>query len=127
MRLKRRKRNTFTEIYLVMENLEAISIPSSTIKKFTYKTKGKVIVKMELIVDDKIKLQSFANYDETRAFERVLAYDDICYIIKYFKTKKKYVRIKWHDEGDYNDCNNRYQSSFIDEKGLLNIKVEVSE
>ena len=122
MRLKRRKRNTYTEIYLVLENLEAIRIPSSTIKKFTYRTKDKVIVKMELIVDDKIKLHPYGE-DRTKPFDRVLAYDDICYIIKYYKDKKEYVGIKWEDNG--NDYTNKYQSSFVDEKGLLNIKVEV--
>lgn len=125
MRIKKRKRNTYTEIYLVLENLEAISIPSSAIKKFTYKTKNKVIVKMDLIVNDKAKLQSFADYDETKASERVLAYDDICYIIKYYKNIKKYIRIKWKDNG--NDYTNKHQSSFVDGKGLLNIKIEVSE
>ena len=124
MRLKRRKRNLLTNIWLALENLEVIDIPITSIKHLQYSHKYGTIYKMKLRVSKDIKLLTFVENCEHKGMDRVLAYNDICWIRMYYADgsyKVKYV--KWYDEGDYNDCNNRYQSSYIENEELV-IKID---
>lgn len=111
MRFKRRKRNKLTNIWLALENLEIIDIPITSIRHLQYSHKCSTIYKMKLRVSKDC---------ENKGVDRLLAYNDICWIRMYYEDgsyKFKYVR--WHDEGDYNDCNNRYQSSYIEGEELV--------
>ena len=115
MRLKRRKRNKLTNIWLALENLEIIDIPVTSIKHLQYSHKWGTIYNMELRVSKDIKLLTFVKDCENKAVDRILAYNDICWMRMYYEDGSyKFKYVKWHDEGDYNDCNNRYQSSYIE-------------
>lgn len=127
MRLKRRKRNKLTNIWLALENLEVIDIPATSIRHFNYSHKCGTIYNMELRVSRDIKLLTFVKDCEHKGVERILAYNDICWIRMYYKGGSyKFKYVKWYDEGDYNDCNNRYQSSYMDNDELV-IKIEIIE
>lgn len=124
MRLKRRKRNLLTNIWLALENLEVIDIPVTSIKHLQYSHKYGTIEKMELRVTKDIKLLTFVENCENKGVDRILAYNDICWIRMYYEDGSyKFKYVKWHDEGDYNDCNNRYQSSYIEDEELV-IKID---
>lgn len=124
MRLKRRKRNLLTNIWLALENLEVIDIPVTSVKHLHYSHKCGTIEKMELRVTKDIKLLTFVNNCENKGMDRILAYNDICWIRMYYEDRSvKFKYVKWYDEGDYNDCNNRYQSSYMDNEDLV-IKIE---
>ena len=124
MRLKRRKRNLLTNIWLALENLEVIDIPVIAIKSLQYSHKYGTIYKMKLRVTKDIKLLTFVENCENKGVDRILAYNDICWIRMYYEDRSvKFKYVKWHDEGDYNDCNNRYQSSYIENEDLV-IKID---
>ena len=124
MRLKRRKRNLLTNIWLALENLEVIDIPVTAIKHLHYSHKYGTIYKMKLRVSKDIKLLTFVENCENKGVDRLLAFNDICWIRMYYENGSyKFKYVKWHDEEDYNDCNNRYQSSYIENEELV-IKIE---
>ena len=124
MRLKRRRRNLLTNIWLALENLEVIDIPKSSIKHLQYSHKYGTIEKMELRVSKDIKLLTFVNNCENKGVDRLLVYNDICWIRMYYEDSSyKFKYVKWYDEDDYNDCNNRYQSSCMEGEELV-IKIE---
>ncbi len=124
MRLNRRKRNLLTSIWLALENLEVVDVPITAIKHLQYSHKYGTIYKMKLGVTKDIKLLTFVNNCENKGVDRLLAYNDICWIRMYYADGSyKFKYIKWHDEGDYNDCNNRYQSSYIEDEELV-IKID---
>lgn len=121
MRLKRRKRNTFTNLWLTLENLEVVDIPYSSIKKFAYAIKDKCITSMELRVNKGIKLISFVDDIEDTGIGRILLHNDICWIKKYYNGgKQEMLGIRWNDEDDFNS---RYQSSYMDGEELV-IKID---
>lgn len=121
MRLKRRKRNKLTNIRIGLENLEIIDIPVASIKYLICSQKHRIIHNMKLRVTKDIKLLTFVKDYEYKAVDRLLAYNDICWIEMYYEDGSyKFKYIKWHDEGeDYNDCNNRYQSSYMENEELV--------
>lgn len=126
MRLKRRKRNKPTNIWLALENLEIIDIPVTSIRHLQYSHKCGVIYNMELRVGKDIKLFTFVKDCESKGVDRLLAYNDICWIRMYYEDgsyKVKYV--KWHHEDDYNHFNNRYQSSCMENEEVV-IKIEIN-
>lgn len=59
MRLKRRKRNKLTNIWLALENLEVVDIPVTSIKHLQYSHKCGTNYNMELRVSKDIKLLTF--------------------------------------------------------------------
>jgi len=117
MRLKRRKRNKLTNIRIGLENLEAIDIPVTSIKYLQYSHKCGTIYNMDLRVSKDIKLLTFVEDCENKGVDRLLAYNDICWIRMYYEDSSYKVRyVKWHDEEeDYN----RYQSSYMDGEELV--------
>ena len=123
MRLKRRKRNTFTNLWLMLENMEVVEIPYSSIKKFIYVVKDKCITSMELRVKKGIKLLSFVDDVGYTGFERILSHNDICWIKKYYNgDKQEMLGIRWNNEDDWNS---RCQSSYMDgEELVIKIKEE---
>ena len=118
MRLKRRKRNKLTKIWLGLENLEMIDIPATSVKHLQYSHKYDTIYNMELRVRKDIKLLTFVKDYESKAVDRLLAYNDICWIRMYYEDGSyKFKYVKWHDEGeDYNNC---YQSSYMENEELV--------
>jgi hypothetical protein len=89
-----------------------------------YSHKCGTIYNMTLRVSKDIKLLTFVENCEGKGVDRILAYNDICWIRMYYGDGSyRFKYVKWHDEGDYNDCNNRYQSSYMENEDLV-IKIE---